>query len=259
LSKGVRVIRVDFDPEELHQGGEPDIPILGDARTVFEQLTEEWQSKGYSNHESWLATARDWHAQFYSRWTGTPVSPGVGEPMTGKHIVGELKKVITDETIFLIDGGNIGQWAHMVFCNDKYPAHWLTCGASAVVGWGVPGAMGARLAFPDKPVLLLSGDGAIGFGIPEFESAARQNLPFVTVLADDKAWGIVVSGQRKSSDTTVASTFSDVEFAKVAEGFGARGVKVEKPEEIVPEVLEAFESDKPTLIHVPVVVRGPAD
>ena len=213
LAKGVRVIRVDFDPAELHQGVEPDIPILGDARTVFEQLTEEWQSKRYTSHESWLATARELHSQFYSRWAGPPAPLSTGEPMTGEHIVDAFKKVITDETIFLVDGGNIGQWAHMVLCPDKYPAHWLTCGASAVVGWGVPGAMGARLAFPDKPVLLLSGDGAIGFGIAEFESAARQNLPFVTVLADDKAWGIVVSGQRKSSDGSVASEFSAVEFA----------------------------------------------
>ena len=259
LSKGVRVIRLDSDPEELHQGSEPDIPILGDARTVFKQLTEEWQSKGYSNHDSWLDTARDWHARFYSRWTDTPVSLSAGEPMTGKHVVNALKKVITNETIFLIDGGNIGQWAHMALCSDKYPAHWLTCGASGVVGWGLPGAIGARLAFPDKPILLLSGDGAIGFGIPELESATRQNLPFVTVLADDEAWGIIVSEQRQSSDTIVASTFGTVEFASVAEGFGALGVRVEKPEEIVPAILEAFESDKPTLIHVPVAVQGPAD
>ena len=123
----------------------------------------------------------------------------------------------------------------------------------------LPGAIGARLAFPDKPILLLSGDGAIGFGIPELESATRQNLPFVTVLADDEAWGIIVSEQRQSSDTIVASTFGAVEFASVAEGFGALGVRVEKPEEIVPAILEAFESDKPTLIHVPVAVQGPAD
>jgi len=259
LSKDVRVIRVDVDSAELHQGSEPDVAILGDARTVFGQLTEKWQSRGYAGHDNWLSTAREWYAQFYSRWAAPPASVGAGEPMTGEHIVNALKNIITDETVFLIDGGNIGQWAHMVLCNDKYPARWLTCGASAVVGWGVPGAMAARLAFPDKPVLLLSGDGAIGFGIAEFESAARQNIPFVAVLADDQAWGIVVSGQRKSSNATVASEFSAVEFAKVAEGFGARGVKVEKPEEIVPAVRDAFESDKPTLIHVPVVVRGPAD
>jgi len=258
LSKGIRFIRIDSDPGELHQGVEPDIAILGDPQTVFGQLTEEWESKDYAAHESWLHTARQQHVQFYSRWTGPPPSIGRGEPMTGKHIVDSLKKVITDETIFLVDGGNIGQWAHMVCCNDKYPTHWLTCGASGVVGWGVPGAIAAKLALPDKPVLLLSGDGAIGFGIAEFESAARQNIPFVAVLADDQAWGIVVSGQQKSG-STVASEFGPVEFSKIAEGFGARGVKVERPEELAPAVLTAFEAHKPTLIHVPVVVRGPAD
>ncbi|MFQ6040732.1 MAG: thiamine pyrophosphate-binding protein [Candidatus Poribacteria bacterium] len=261
LSEGVRVIRIDFDPEELNQGFEPDVAIQGSAQTVFQQLEEEWRSNCYNSHESWLSEARKSHADFYSHWAKPAPSAEerLTKLMTGADIVNAIKTVITDETIFLIDGGNIGQWAHMTLCSDRYPGNWLTCGASGVVGWGVPGAMAARLAFPDKPVLLLSGDGAIGFGIPEFESAARQNIPFVTVLADDQAWGIVVSGQRKSRGPMVASKFSPVQFAKVAEGFGARGVRVERPEEIVPAIREGFDSLKPTLIHVPIAVGGPAD
>ncbi len=256
LSEGVKVVRIDVDPAGLNQGVEPDVAILGDAQTVFQQFEEEWRSRCYDSHENWLSDARKSHTEFYSRWAESPVRT---EPMTGAHIVDALKTVITEETIFLVDGGNIGQWAHMVLCPDRYPAHWLTCGASAVVGWGVPGAMAARLTFPDRPILLLSGDGAIGFGIPEFESATRQNIPFVTVLADDRAWGIVVTGQRKSRGPIVASEFSSVQFSKVAEGFGARGIRVEKPEEIAPAIKEGFDSDKPTLIHVPIVARGPAD
>ncbi|HIE27837.1 TPA: thiamine pyrophosphate-binding protein [Candidatus Poribacteria bacterium] len=256
LSEGIRVIRLDFDPGELSQGFEPDVAIQGSAQTIFQQLEEEWRSNCYDSHESWLSEARKSHADFHSRWAKPAPS---AESMTGADIVNAIKTVITDETIFLIDGGNIGQWAHIVLCSDRYPSNWITCGASGVVGWGVPGAMAARLAFPDKPVLLLSGDGAIAFGIPEFESAARQNIPFVTVLADDQAWGIVVSGQLKSRGPIVASKFSPVQFAKVAEGFGARGVMIEKPEEIAPAIREGFESSKPTLIHVPITVGGPAD
>jgi len=184
--------------------------------------------------------------------------------MTGVHIVEALRAVLTEDPVFLIDGGNIGQWAHMALCCDRYPAGWLTCGASGVVGWGVPGAMAARLAFPDRPVLLLSGDGAIGFGIVELASASCQEVPFVAVVADDQAWGIVASGQRRSYGFTVASELGSaevrrVDYAQVAEGFGAQAMRVERPEEIAQAVRDGFESGRPTLIHVPIARGGPAD
>jgi len=179
--------------------------------------------------------------------------------MTGGQLIDALRPVLTDDTLFLIDGGNIGQWAHMKLCHGTYPAHWLTCGASGVVGWGLPGAMAARLSFPDRPVLLLSGDGAIGFGIAEFESAARQGIPFVAVLADDSAWGIVVSGQRRTCGTTMASEIGPADYAAVARAFGARGVRVEKPDEVAPAVETGLRSGEPTLIQVPIRVGGPAD
>ena len=148
----------------------------------------------------------------------------------------------------------------MALC-DRYPGHWLTCGASAVVGWGLAGAIGTRMAYPDRPVLLLSGDGAIGFTITEFESATRQGFPFVVVLADDRAWGIVVSGQdaRYGTEGVLSSKLSAVRYDQVAEGLGALGIRVERPEEIGPAVERGLSADRPTLIHVPIGVLGPAD
>jgi acetolactate synthase-1/2/3 large subunit len=257
LADGVRVIRIAVDPGELGQGVEPDVGIIADCDTAFQQLGDAWLRGGYASHEDWLAQARQAHQQFYSRWAAP--APGPTGAMTGAHIVETLRSVITDDVLFLIDGGTIGQWAHMALCNDRYPGHWLTCGASGVVGWGVPGAMGARLAFPDRPVLLLSGDGAIGFAIAEFESAARQKLPFVAVLADDQAWGIVVSGQLRSYGEAVASRLGPVDYGKVAEGLGARAVRVAQADEIPAAVREGFDSGQPTLIHVPIAIHGPEE
>jgi acetolactate synthase-1/2/3 large subunit len=167
--------------------------------------------------------------------------------------------VMTDETIFLVDGGNIGHWAHMMLCRDRYPSHWLTCGASGVVGWGVPGAMAARLAYPDRPVLLLSGDGAIGFGIAELSSAVSQSLPFVVVVADDQAWGIVASGQMRYQGCTIASQLGPVDYVQVAQGLGARGVRVTDPQDLPEAVRQGHDSCQPTLIHVPIGPGGPTD
>jgi len=257
LAKGVKVVRIDADSGQLHRGAEPDIAILGDPRTVFEQLRQCYAADRLAGHGQWLAEAQQRHRQFYSRWVSAPRS--TGRPLTGAHIVHSLRGVISDETIFLIDGGNIGQWAHMVLCSDRYPSNWPTCGASAVVGWGFPGAMGARLAFPDRPVLLLSGDGAAGFGLPELESSVRQKLPFVAVVADDRAWGIVVTGQRRWKGVSVASELGGTDYARVAEGFGARGVRAETMDEIARAVKDGFASGRTTLVHVPIRIAGPSE
>ena len=108
--------------------------------------------------------------------------------------------------------------------------------------------------------MLLSGDGAACFGIAELESASRQHIPFVAVIADDSAWGIVASGEMGSQGFTTVSELGDVDYVGVARGFGAYAVRAESPDEIVAAVQEGFRrQDRPTVVHVPIAVRGPAD
>lgn len=165
---------------------------------------------------------------------------------------------MTDETFLLVDGGNIGQWFHMALCN-RYPARWMTCGASGVIGWGIPSAMAVRSLYPDKPILLLSGDGSATFAIAELEAAVRQELPFVCIVADDSAWGIVISNTRKRGETPVACELGQIRFDQVAEGFGARGVRIEDPQKLAGAIKAGFAADRPTLIHVPIATGGPSD
>ena len=253
-----RIVRVDVDAGELHQGIDPDLAILGDPASVLSQLAEALRRRDARPHEAWLGEARQRLREFRSPWCDA--DPPATPPLCGRHLVDALREVVTDDTVLLVDGGNIGQWAHMALC-DRYPGHWLTCGASAVVGWGLPGAIGAKLTYPDRPVILLSGDGALGFTIAELETAVKHQTPFVVLLADDQAWGIVVSGQRESGgpDNVLASRLGPVRYDLVAQGFGARGVRVDQADQIAPALREGLRSDVPVLIHVPIVVRGPAD
>jgi acetolactate synthase-1/2/3 large subunit len=165
---------------------------------------------------------------------------------------------MTDDTVVIIDGGNIGQWVHQILC-DRYPGHWLTCGASANVGYGLPGAMAARLSYPDRPIILISGDGALTFTIAEFETAARQRLGFVVLLADDEAWGISLTGHEREFGVGITSELGPIRFDQVAEAFGAHGVRIARAYEIAPAIRQGFRSDRPTLIHVPVVRSNPTD
>ncbi|MHB1294703.1 MAG: thiamine pyrophosphate-binding protein [Anaerolineae bacterium] len=258
LAEGVRLVRISVEPDELAQGADAQVAVLADPRSALEGIAEAWQAARYTPHEAWLAQAKAAHAAFYGRWAGEPEL--LHGCMTGAHILHALRDVITDDTIVLVDGGNIGQWAHMTLGKDRYPGHWLTCGASGVIGWGIPGAMAAALTFPGRPILLLSGDGSIGFALPEFESAARQGLRFVAVVADDREWGIVASGQRKAREgRTTSCELGPVDYTQVAAGFGGVGVAAQSPEQIAASIRHGFARNKPTLVQVPIASLGPAD
>jgi acetolactate synthase-1/2/3 large subunit len=174
------------------------------------------------------------------------------------HVIRAVENVLGANPVLLIDGGSIGQWAHQLLCSDRYPADWLTCGRSGVVGWGVGGGMGARLAFPDRPVVLVSGDGAFTFNIADIECAVRQNLPFVAIVADDQGWGITRTGHMLQFGEPISSSLGPIAFADVATAFGARGVRATTPDAIGRELRQALDRAAVTVIHVPIVGGNPA-
>lgn len=258
VQKDLRIIRIDSDPCQLRQGVEPDVAIAASPPLCLREMAEEVKRLGAaSSHVAWLEESRRRWCLFRERWIKAPLHD---RPITGRHIVEAIRPFLTGDIIFLIDGGNIGQWAHMVLV-DHYPGNWITCGASAVVGWGIAGAMAAKLAFPERRVLLLSGDGAFGFTTAELESAVRQGLPFVAVVANDRAWGIVVSGQRQSfgEEGVIASEIGAIRYDEVARAFGANGVRAESAEELQDAIRQGFASGILTVIDVPISVRGPSD
>src|SRR5262249_46629362 len=148
----------------------------------------------------------------YRRGIERHAQESAGNEMHALHVIQAIQNVLPEDPVLLIDGGNIGQWAHQLLCADRYPSYWLTCGRSGVVGWGIGGAMAARLAFPGRPIILLSGDGAFTFNIADLESAARQNLPFVAVVADDQGWGITRSGHVRQFGAPIASSLGPIAF-----------------------------------------------
>jgi acetolactate synthase-1/2/3 large subunit len=256
VSKTARIIRIDPDPLEIVQGIHPDVSLSGEVKTVFSQLIRALHSKGHLAPSAWLAEARKRDRAFRKKWMASRPQPAM--PPTGRHIVEALRGVVDKNTFFLVDGGNIGQWVHMAMA-DRYPERWITCGASGVIGWGIPGAMAVRSLYPEEPILVLSGDGSATFTIAELETATRQGLPFVCVVADDRAWGIVVSNMRKMGKPMVGAKLGPIRFDQVAQGFGACGLRIEDPRELPQAIREGFRADRPTLIHVPIRIGGPSD
>ncbi|HID21321.1 MAG TPA: thiamine pyrophosphate-binding protein, partial [Planctomycetaceae bacterium] len=243
LAPDAKVVRIHADASRLRNGLEADLSIAGSPATVLRQLAEECRRLACPPAEAWLAEARRRRDEFRKQClkTAERLRPG----LNGCDVVQAIQQVVTEDTIWLVDGGNIGQWFHQLLPN-RCPGRWITCGASGVVGWGLPGAIAARVLSPDRPVILLSGDGSFTFTVAELECAARQQLPFVAVVADDQRWGITASGQIKRYGEPLYSTLGPMRLDRVAEGFGCVGVSVERSEDLVPALREALSSDRPT-------------
>jgi acetolactate synthase-1/2/3 large subunit len=185
----------------------PEIGIVGDPRSVLGQMTDEVLRRGVAPHRAWLAEVQAARRLLLDKWAR--LGHEAAWPLSSIQICREIKRFLDQEITFLVDGGNIGQWAHMALF-DRHPSHWLTCGASGAVGWGLSGAVAAKLARPGNPLLLLSGDGSAGFNLSEISTALRFGTPYVAVIAHDGAWGIVADGQMEGR--RIASQFGEIRF-----------------------------------------------
>jgi thiamine pyrophosphate-dependent acetolactate synthase large subunit-like protein len=218
-------------------------------------LADNYRARQGKVHTGWLAEARQRRKTFRAKVEQTAARQAE-RGLHAIHILNAFREAVTDDALLAIDGGSIGQWAHQLLC-DRYPGHWLTCGRSGVVGWGLGGAMAARLVFPDRPVVLLSGDGSFTFGPAEIECAVRQRLPFVAIVADDQAWGITRAGHEAKYGEAISSVLGAVDFVKMAEAFGARGVRATTEDGIREALRTGLASGEVTVIHAPIVGGNP--
>lgn len=256
VHKDAKVVSVDADPQQINQGAGAHVRILGDPRSVLNQLMDACTALGISPKTDWLKEAGARKKAF--RNDRISVARKDGE-LHALDILKAVESILTDDTLLIIDGGNIAQWVHQILCSDRYPGHWISNGAGGVVGHGLPAAMAARLLYPERPVVLITGDGALTFTVAEFETAARQGLNFVVIVADDEAWGIILTGQEKTLGQGIKSELGPIRFDKMAEAFGCVGSRVEKADQIGPAIEEGLASSCPTLIHIPVVRSNPTD
>lgn len=256
IREDARVIRIDDDITQLQQGTQAHLSILGDPGTVLQQIDAASKAAGNKPHTEWLQEAQSRNDRFKAAVRAADRSTEEGK-LHALDIIDAIQQVMTDDTVLLVDGGNIGQWAHQTLGRERYPGHWLTCGASGVVGYGLPGAMAARILYPNRPVILLSGDGAMAFTIAELEAASRQGINFVVIVANDEAWGITLEGQMKKYGHPLASALGPLRFDIVAQGLGADGVLVTSTQDLLPALRNALAANHPTLIHVPIVKSHP--
>jgi acetolactate synthase-1/2/3 large subunit len=224
----------------------------------WRQLRDAMIDQGGLAFTSWLAEARRMQLEHRQNVQAMAASQVVGTRTHATHLIETLEQWLPDDAVLVIDGGSIGQWAHQLLTSRRYPGHWLTCGRSGVVGYGLGAAMAARLHYPDRAVVLLSGDGAFTFNATDLESAQRQGLHFTAIVADDQCWGITHSGHLRQFGQGISTQLGAIHFDLLARALGCAGYRVDYLKDLAPRLRDALASRQVTVLHVPITGGNPA-
>ncbi len=242
-------IYVERDPLSIGVNRPIDVPLVGDLRDIVPQLIAAVpQRADHPRLAQWIAD------QAKHRTDLAAAAPSGGQPVHTARLVVEATKAFPKDGIMVRDGGaiTIFTWTY----SQAQPHDVLWNQNLGHLGTGLPYAIGAQLANPERRVMLLTGDSSFLFHISELETAVRKNLPIVVVVSCDYAWGLEVGVYRRTlgpqSPETEAHWGKDVRFDKLAEAFGAHGEYVESDDQIGPAIARALASGKPAVIQVPV-------
>jgi acetolactate synthase-1/2/3 large subunit len=257
IAEGAKIVQVDTDPGEIGRNRAVDLGIIGDSRSVLEQLTAALSAR--PRGEPWLKELRRREQAKAARQAEYERSDQV--PIHHFRLAKELDEVAraAGDSMFVADGGNWVAIAAKVISLRK-PGRWLDPGPLGCLGVGAPFAIAAKLLHPDRPVFVIQGDGSFGFNGMDFETALRFKLPMVVVVGNDAAWGqirlpqVQLFGPEKSPATQLVPTRYD----KVVEALGGYGEQVTEPGQIRPALERAVASGTVACVNVILDPEAPA-
>lgn len=242
------VIRIDNDPTEIDRNRSAAVGLVGDCGTVFEQLLPLLDDR---SHGEWIAKLRKAYAAFMVTELEQRETPS--DPIHPNRLVAQIMKVFGDDAYYVADGGDTSYFGLAGFLSRHKSG--VLVPASALLGClgtGIPFAMAGKLAHPDKPVIVLNGDGSFGFNSMEFDTCVRHNIPIICIVNNDCAWGMIKHSQEVSlgEDRCTCSELGMRHYEKMVAGLGGYGELVEKDEDIIPAIERAMASGKPACINV---------
>jgi len=236
-----KIIHIDIDPTAISKNIIVDVPIVGDCKRVLEELNKLIEKP---DTEEWLKQIFEWKRMFpltYDRESGL-IKP--------QYVVEQIYEVTKGDAIITTEVGQNQMWAAQ-FYKYTQPRTFLSSGGLGTMGYGFPAAIGAQVGCPDKIVFDIAGDGSIQMNIQELTTVVAYKLPVKVAILNNMHLGMVrqwqdlfFKGRRFGSDLE-----RDPDFVKIAEAFGASGIKVEKPEEVKPALVKAIETPGPVFIN----------
>jgi acetolactate synthase-1/2/3 large subunit len=234
------VVRIDIDPLEIARLGEPDAGLLGDARVILQALIEALPSKVQPSPSRSAAVSA----------AKLAVARDIQKIQPQLAYLDAIREALPRDGIFCDEITQCGFASWYGFPVYRPRSH-INCGYQGTLGYGFATALGVKVAHPDKPVVAIAGDGGFMFNVQELATAVQYKIGLVTVIFNSNSFSNVKRQQQEwFGNRTIASDLVNPDFVKLAQSFGAAGVRVSSPPELRKALQSAFAEPGPTLIEV---------
>jgi acetolactate synthase I/II/III large subunit len=248
FAPNAKFIHIDVDPAEISKNVPAHIPIVGDAKRVLPKLTREYQSlqTDPSRLEGWWSRIDAWQNEYPLAY-----EPGSDGEIKPQFMVEMMHKVTGGDAIITSDVGQHQMWAAQYYGFNK-PRKWINSGGLGTMGFGLPSAIGAKVACPDEEVVCLAGDGSLIMNVQELATAVNQDVPVKIFLQNNGYMGMVRQWQELFWDERYSGVKNgpSPDWVKLAEAFGAKGLRCEDSGDLE-EMMEAtIAHDGPALLDV---------
>ena len=255
-----KVIHIDIEPQEIGRNYPTEIGVVADAKSalrVLNRVAKEMYPDGFSRAEKKQEIA-SFRESF--KTSNTEMQTSSDFPMMPERILADTRTALPDDAIITTDVGwnknGVGQQFDVLS-----PGSILTPGGFATMGFGPPAAIGAKMAAPDRTVISLVGDGGFGQNPSMLATAVERGLGIVWLVMNNNAFGTIAGLQKAHYGLTYGTTFPGTaanpdngpDYAEIAKGYGAAGVRIGSADELLPALKEALASGKPTVIDVPMI------
>lgn len=241
FAPNARVIHIDVDPAEISKNVKVHIPIVGDAKQVLKSLIRYVQC---CRSAEWIEKVNLWKKEYPLNYRECR------DTIMPQFVIEQISEICRD-AIIVTEVGQHQMWAAQFFKYSK-PRTFLTSGGLGTMGYGFPAAMGAKVGRPDKTVINIAGDGSFQMNSQELATVVQNDIPVVSVILNNGYLGMVRQWQELFYDRRYSYTFikGSVDFVKLAEAYGALGLRAERPSEVRPAIEEAVNSGRPTVVEV---------
>ena len=241
-----KFIHIDIDPSQISKNVVADIPIVGQTKQVLQALIEELKDAKLADISKWWSQINTWRGVDSLAYKK---KSGVIKPQT---VIEMLYEVTKGEAIVTSDVGQHQMWAAQYYLFDE-PRRWINSGGLGTMGFGLPAAMGAKIAMPDRDVVCVTGEGSIQMMLQELSTMLQYNTPVKIVNLNNRYLGMVRQWQEFFYEKRYAMSYMDAlpDFVKLAESYGHLGILVENEKDLKPALIKAFkQKDRTVFVDV---------
>jgi acetolactate synthase-1/2/3 large subunit len=251
VSRKAFLVSVNRSEEDLKQNRKPDLAVHGDPGLLLRGMAEEVGTIS-GRFTDWLETLRTRDREREREIDAQAATPSESDLINPVHFFRELERTLADDSVIVADGGDFVATASYIV-SPRRPLSWLDPGVFGTLGVGGGFALGAKLCRPDADVWVLYGDGSVAYSLAEFDTFARHGIPVIAIVGNDAGWTQIAREQIEVLKDDVGTVLARTDYHKVAEGYGGRGLLLNRPEDVpavLDEALRTARGGTPVLINV---------